>query len=264
MIRRIVALMDGDGGDQAPPLPDPRWALFSDVDGTLTTHVEHADAVVLDRRVIPLLLRLDAWLDGALALVSGRSIASLDALFHPSPPRHVAGLHGLEWRPCDGDASLASAAMPREWIARARAIETAHSGARVEAHGACLYLHWRAAPTAATAFTALAGEIARAMPTHRLHPGAHGIEIRPEGMDKGEAIRRFMTHAPFAGRTPVYAGDDPADEPGFIAVNDMGGISVRVGPPRRSAARFALPDSGAVLEWLSAAHMKSKEIVRNG
>ena len=61
-----------------------------------------------------------------------------------------------------------------------------------------------------------------------------------------------MARPPFSGRIPVFAGDDPADEPGFEAVNALGGISVRVGAPRPSAARYALRDAHAVLAWLTA------------
>lgn len=251
--------MDGDDGDRTPPLPESRWALFLDVDGTLTHHVARPQDVVLDARVAPLLATLDDALQGAVALVSGRSIVSLDALFHPAHPRHVAGLHGLEWRPDDGEAAPVPT-VPQEWIARARTIESVHPGATVEAHGACLYLHWRAAPAAVPAFTALAHEIAVRVPTHRLHPGPHGIEIRPDGMDKGAAIRRFMRLPPFRGRVPVFAGDDPADEPGFVVVNDMGGISVRVGATARaSAARYALRGPAAVLDWLGGARIGYEE-----
>ncbi|MCQ7044043.1 hypothetical protein MRO49_25090, partial [Escherichia coli] len=75
---------------------------------------------------------------------------------------------------------------------RARELIRPFPGAVVEMHGPCLYLHWRAAPDAAPPLSALAEEIGDALPSHRLHRGAHGIEIRPVGVDKGVAIRRFM------------------------------------------------------------------------
>lgn len=242
--------MDSGTGDRTPPHPRNDWALFLDVDGTLTMHAPRPEEVVLDARVTPLLQRLRTKLDGAVALVTGRSLQALDALLHPWVTPAAAGLHGLQCRP--EPTGVAAPMVPAAWIAEAVEIAGRHANAVVEAHGPCLYLHWRAAPGAADAMTTFAHRLVAAVPTHRLHPGAHGIEIRPQGMDKGKAILAFMARPPFSGRIPVFAGDDPADEPGFEAVNALGGISVRVGAPRPSAARYALRDAHAVLAWLTA------------
>lgn len=252
--------MTPDDGDRTPPSPRDDWALFLDVDGTLTAHVARADAVVLDARVGRILTALHDKLDGAVALVTGRSLAALDALFHPKVPARAAGLHGLQVRPAPAQSTWTP--LPAQWTTEAAEIVGRFPGALIESHGPCLYLHWRAHPAAATELIAFAERLAAATPTHQLHTGAHGIEVRPRGMDKGKAIAAFMTHAPFAGRLPVFAGDDPADEPGFEAVNALGGISIRVGAtPRPSAARFTLGDPDEVLAWLADddAEQKFKE-----
>lgn len=229
--------------------------MFLDMDGTLVRHVDRPDGVKLDDGVRDLLERLSGYLDGAVALVSGRSIASIDCLLHPLRMDCLAGLHGAEFRAQPGDActpNLEADPQLAAFAEKARATAQPFPGAAIEAHGPCLYLHWRAAPAAAAPLSALAEEIGATLPTHRLHRGLHGIEIRPLGIDKGVAIRRFMQQAPFAGRVPAFAGDDPADEPGFEAVNRMGGISVRVGAARDSSAQHALADPEAVLDWLVA------------
>ncbi|WP_313220306.1 trehalose-phosphatase [Pseudoxanthomonas mexicana] len=242
--------MSQNEGDRSPPPPRDDWALFLDVDGTLTAHVARADAVVLEDRVRHVLIRLQDRLGGALALVTGRSLAALDALMRPHVPAHAACLHGVQQRPGASVARFPPVAST--WVEEAASIADRYPGALVEAHGPCLYLHWRAAPAAADAMTVFARRFATGVPSHRLHIGRHGIEIRPDGMDKGMAIADFMRCAPFAGRVPVFAGDDPADEPGFVAVNALGGISVRVGEERRnSAARFRLRNPQEVLHWLA-------------
>lgn len=264
MCLRNMDAMDNDDGSRTPPTPpfiSRNLALFLDVDGTLVPHIERPDGVIFDDALRDLLTALSDRLDGAVALVSGRSIASLDALLHPLELVWLSGLHGVQRRTATGsyrapewddDALLGYAQQANDLVAR-------FPGASIEHNGPCLYLHWRSAPDAAPALTSLAEEVEKSLPSHRLHRGQHGIEIRPAGIDKGEAIRYFMSNPPFAGRRPVFLGDDPADEPGFAAVNEMRGVSVLVGPPRDTQARFGLPDVDAVLAWLAEHEVRLAE-----
>jgi trehalose 6-phosphate phosphatase len=79
------------------------------------------------------------------------------------------------------------------------------------------------------------------------------VEIKPSDVDKGSALRRAMMDPPFAGRVPVFVGDDVTDEDGFAAVNDLGGYSIKVGLEGPTAARYRLPDVPSVHRWLRAA-----------
>ena len=63
-----------------------------------------------------------------------------------------------------------------------------------------------------------------------------------------------MAEPPFAGRMPVFAGDDETDEDGFAVVNARGGVSVHVGYSRPTAAHWRLADVNAVIRWLAAPH----------
>ena len=76
------------------------------------------------------------------------------------------------------------------------------------------------------------------------------LELAPQGYSKRSAIMSFMSEAPFAGRTPVFIGDDVTDEDGFQAVNELGGYSVRVGQSPTTAAKFTFGSVSAVTAWL--------------
>ena len=53
-------------------------------------------------------------------------------------------------------------------------------------------------------------------------------EVRPRGADKGSAVEALMLEAPFAGRQPVFIGDDVTDEDGMRAAQALGGAGLRV------------------------------------
>jgi len=75
------------------------------------------------------------------------------------------------------------------------------------------------------------------------------VELKPAGKDKGLAVLEFMREPPFAGRTPVFVGDDASDEFGFVAVNQLGGHSIKVGAGN-TMARWRLENVEAVQHWL--------------
>lgn len=240
-----------------PPPIDDGCALFLDVDGTLLDFAPSPEGVHVPDHVRPALTALHKRLEGALALISGRSLATLDALLAP-PVMAAAGLHGLERR--HGRRGH-RAPRPPAALARVRGeaerLVARHPGAIVEDKGAALALHWRAAPQAGSELQAFANAVLPRLPGYRLQPGNQVLELRPAEhkggrADKGAAIHAFMDEPPFAGRRPVFAGDDVTDEAGFAAVNARDGISVLVGPPRESAAHFALAGPAEVHAWIGA------------
>ena len=241
-----------------PPPIDDSCALFLDVDGTLLDFAPRPDAVEVPDRLRETLAGLHQRLQGAVALISGRSLETLDVLL--SPPRLPAsGLHGLERR---HGRRLHRAPRPPAALERVRSeavrLAARHPGAVVEEKGAALGLHWRAAaPHAGAELQAFARAALPRLPGYRLQPGHDVIELRPADnrgtrADKGAAILAFMEEPPFAGRRPVFAGDDVTDEAGFAAVNAHGGISVLVGGPRDSAAHFGLRGTAEVHAWIGA------------
>jgi len=234
-----------------PPAPADDWALFLDVDGCLLDFADAPDAVTVPHALRATLGGLARRLHGGVALISGRSLASIDALFAPLE-LPASGLHGIERR--NGDRNVPAPPMPPAMEAirsEARQVARDHPGALVEDKGSALALHWRVAPQAATALRAFAEAALPRLPGYCLQHGDSVVELRPAHSDKGNAILALMDEPPFRGHVPVFVGDDLTDESGFAIVNAHGGISVLVGDREPSAAHFGLPDPQAVREWLA-------------
>lgn len=240
-----------------PPPPGKEWAVFFDVDGCLLEIAERPDEVVVAPGLVDALARLREQLNGAVALVSGRSLGNLDGLF---APLHLpaAGQHGLERRDATGRL-LPLAILPAHFAeveARLALFAERHPGTLLERKSRGLALHFRGAPHCAEEAQRLGIALAeRTDPPLVAVPGKAVIELRAPGSNKGTAIEAFLKEPPFQGRTPAFFGDDVTDEDGFAAVNRLGGHSILVGH-RPTQARWALPDVAAVHRWIATASVE--------
>ncbi|MDE0001162.1 MAG: trehalose-phosphatase [Rhodospirillaceae bacterium] len=234
-----------------PPWP-PEPAVFLDLDGTLIEIAQRPDEVTRSARLDALLVRLPAAMTNAVAIVSGRTVADLDRLLAPHR-LPVAGIHGLERRRADGTVIRTPVAL--DWMQGAREamdrFAATHPGLLLENKGASLALHYRNRPELENAVQQFVAELDLPVAAERLQ-GRKVIEVKPRQMNKGTAIRAYMSEPPFAGRTPVFAGDDVTDESGFAVVNELGGVSVKVGTGT-TAANWSLPCVSDVLDWLTDA-----------
>ena len=235
----------------ALPAPDPSWAYFLDIDGTLLGFASTPDGVRAGRGLLEDIASLSVVTQGALALITGRSIKDVDRLF-PSARFAVAGQHGLERRSTAGRVVHHPVSRRKLGGVRQRLTDavTAHPGLLLEDKGSSLALHYRKRPALAGYAHRLArAEIARLGPGFGLRAGKQVVEIAPIGRDKGVAIRDFMKERPFRGRVPVFLGDDVTDEAGFRMVNRLGGYSIKVGRGATDAL-WRVRDVAAVRSWL--------------
>jgi trehalose 6-phosphate phosphatase len=231
---------------------DQNIALFLDVDGTLLEI-----AATPDRVRVPSSLRNTLQLSferehGALALISGRSLADLDLLFAPNV-FPAAGKHGLEVRLPSGkvvrpDIDASSLDRARRWLTF---FARENRGLLLEDKGTALALHYRLAPRMAPDVAVVMNELCADLGEQFVvRPGKCVCQIMPRGFDERSAIELLMQDQVFTGRTPVFVGDDPTDEVGFQAVNAMGGHSIRVGDLEQTAARYRFSHVSTVVAWL--------------
>jgi trehalose 6-phosphate phosphatase len=232
-------------------LPVTGFAYFLDIDGTLVDLADTPGTVKLHPTLPGLVEALYQSSGGAIALITGRSIADADRLF--SRRRlPIAGQHGHERRSADGSVTqhrVSPRGLDPARIAL-RSIVERHPKLILEDKGLSLALHYRRTPQ-------LASLVHRVMRNARellgdqysVHRGKRVVELTPAGKDKGLAIRAFTREAPFRGKRPIFIGDDVTDEHGFAMVNSLGGDSIKVGAGP-TVAGWRLPSVPAVLAWL--------------
>ncbi len=234
-----------------PPETDATQAFFFDVDGTLLEIAETPSGVRVEAELIATIRSLHERSGGAVAFISGRNVADIDALF-PGLRLPIAGQHGLERRDARGGLHI-HAPDGVDWPGLKDRIHAAFAGVAglmLEDKGLSLAVHFRQKPALEGRVVDTLGRIvAEAGDAIKLQPGKCVLEVKPAGCDKGTAIAEFMTEPPFAGRRPVFVGDDTTDEYGFHVVNDLGGDSVKVGSGD-TAARWRLDNVQAVRGWL--------------
>ncbi|GII79634.1 trehalose 6-phosphate phosphatase [Sphaerisporangium rufum] len=215
-----------------------------DFDGTLAPIVpDPADARVAPEAAAAL-ARLGA-LVGAVVIVTGRPAATAidygQVAGGPSladvPGLVVLGQYGLErW-----EAGTVTSPPPPPGVARVREelpglldrlglprTDGTRPGVAVEDKGRAVAVHTRRAADPEGALRALR-EPVQALAARTglvVEPGRLVLELRPAGMDKGQALRAFLDRR--AARSVLFAGDDLGDLAAFEAVRDCGlpGVTV--------------------------------------
>ncbi|HEX6959983.1 MAG TPA: trehalose-phosphatase [Ferrovibrio sp.] len=242
------------GSRRLPPAPAPNWALFLDIDGTLLDIAARPDEVAVPPVLRRHLAAVQQALDGALALISGRPIIEIDRLFDPLRLA-ASGQHGSEWRrgPQQMTEVVARHPVPEPLRRLAEDLKQLDPAIVVEQKTHALAVHYRHAP----ALGAVLGErLKAALADHRHLVLLHGRqvwEVKDASQSKGTAVRHFMAEPRFAGRLPVFIGDDTTDIDGFRAVEAMGGMALPVGPAVHGAVHPERPgfaDAAAVRRWL--------------
>jgi trehalose 6-phosphate phosphatase len=240
-------------------------AILLDIDGTLIDIAPTPHDVCVPPGLPQILKGLLANTSGALALVSGRSLPDIDGLFAPARFPAVA-CHGAEIRAAASDAvAIRAEPLEPELKRRLASIANLSPGILIEDKGYSLAVHYRLAPQAEKAIYAAVSLIQADLADAPIEvlPGKCVCEIKRSGFTKASGIRELMTQGPFAGRRPLFVGDDVSDESAFAIMPEFGGIAFSVGKEARGVAgHFDTPSD--VREFLARLLDDSSFAARSG
>src|SRR5437773_2013912 len=256
---------DDEGVPETVPVPRSlvphlsETAVLLDIDGTLLDLAPTPREVWVPPGLAKTLHRLHRRTNGALALVSGRSLNDIDLIFAPEQYPAVGG-HGAEMRVAADSEAVATHAPPmdKELKRRLAAIAKLSPGILLEDKGYSLALHYRLAPHAEKAIYAAVSLIRADLPNAPIEvlPGKCVCEIKHSGFNKATGVRELMMREPFKGRRPFFIGDDVTDETVFAIMPDLDGLAFSVGRRAKGVAgHFDAPSD--VREFL--AHLLDDE-----
>jgi trehalose 6-phosphate phosphatase len=213
------------------PLPSVgrNTAFFIDFDGTLVEIAPRPGLVHVEPRVREVLQALSDRFGRAVAVVTGRPLDVVDGFLAPLTLA-VAAEHGSFRRDASGRVHADERGVEAVDAAEARlaGLVEANPGLMLERKRVSVALHYRERPELSELCRAAAEDAVAGSDALVLLPGKMVFELKPKGVDKGVAVRAFLDEAPFAGRVPVYIGDDVTDEHAFAAVNALGGITIKI------------------------------------
>ena len=203
-----------DDDDAPETVPVPRsliphlseTAILLDIDGTLLDLMPTPREVWVPPGLVKTLNRLMVRTNGALALVSGRSLNDIDLIFAPDQFPAVGG-HGAEMR-IDPDSESVDAHAPpldKELKRRLAAIAKLSPGILLEDKGYSLALHYRLAPHAEKAIYAAVSLIRADLAQRADRGAARQMRLRDQAfrIQQGERRARVDETRTVQGPPPV-------------------------------------------------------------
>jgi len=233
--------------------------LFLDYDGTLVEIASHPELARPTPELTELLSRLTARADLKAMVVSGRPLWELQEML-PVPGLDFLGSHGGEVfiSPCLHPLQIVASNKDElsHWLSRLVARLQTFPGWWIEDKPLGFALHYRQLPEEyLDEFLAILKrwqEQVRPEKRFQLLAGKKVLEMLPQGITKGAAIREILSLPAFSGHFPIYLGDDITDESAFHILQGQG-LTIKVGHPgSKTAASHFLPDPEAVRHFLNA------------
>ena len=247
-----VARMINHATSAPPPLNIDEDVLFLDFDGTLVDIAPAPDAVRVPSHLGPLLATLHDTMDDRIAILSGRTIPEIEE-FLPDFDGTVIGHHGAQVRT---NGQHHDRVKPNEKLqavaAEAAAWAEQTEGLLFESKPYGFALHFRARPAKGAEVKRFLDDRCSNIDGIAVEGAKMAYEVKPSRINKGEALKWYLTEVANTDAAPVHVGDDHSDAAAFQTAKRLGGFGVHVGDGH-PAARYVMPTPVDVRIWLTKA-----------
>lgn len=230
---------------------EKHYCLFLDIDGTLADFQIDPEDTFIPQHTLEVIQSIRQRKVPVIA-VTGRSVEVAQRLFSPMV-LPIAGTHGLEI--ClDQDMVLQSDVHTIDFLKLQQQLKMMclpYPELLIENKKYSVALHYRQYPQLAEIAQQIMHELRQHYPALKLNQGKYVLELLPKQADKGEAIQTILNHLNMVSVLPIFIGDDLTDETGFIKINKLDGISIKVGQGK-THARFRLENIKKVADFLTS------------
>lgn len=227
------------------------YCLFLDIDGTISEfHVDPQQSFIA-KNIIKHLEKLQQ-LGILIAAVTGRTVQDATRLFAPlSLP--IAGTHGLEIQYSEQkklerpQSDFDFAQLHQEVINLCQS----HPKLLIEQKAYAVAIHFREHPECADIAEQISKQLQDQFPQLRLNAGKCVYELILKDADKGQAILKLYQHFNQPHLIPIFIGDDQTDESAFKQINQLNGISIKIGKGL-TTAKYRLKNVNASAEFIES------------
>lgn len=228
------------------------WALFLDFDGTLVDIQPSPGDVVASAGLVKTIEQLEKAFDGAIAIVSGRTINDVDAVLAPLK-LVAAGVHGIQIRSSPSACIVTIAEpFPPQLLQHLTDLANQINGIVIECKGPAVAIHYRRVPSQRRSVEHALRELVAGYGQHlEISQGRMVYEIIPRHYSKGQALEFLLKLPEFAGRRPVMIGDDAPDVSALTAATRLGGLGLKVAGEYFAADKADFKSTQQVRHWLS-------------
>lgn len=215
--------------------PAEKYCLFLDIDGTISEFHPDPNLSFISNQTLEHLNNIQKH-KIPITAVTGRTIQDAMRLFQPLQ-LPIAGTHGLEIRFSEKHLlqSPINSLNFQQIYSDIEAACVLYPKLRIERKSYAVAIHFREHPELEPIAQQISECILNKYNGLKLNVGKCVYELILAQADKGKAIEQIYIHNKLNCFTPIFIGDDRTDESGFQKINQLGGISIKVGDGETSA-----------------------------
>lgn len=225
-----------------------QYCLFLDIDGTISEFNTEPQLAYIPNETLNIIKNLKK-IGINIFFITGRSINIAQKMLQTTE-FSIAGSHGLEIK-IDNHRMKYNSDINLLKLKKIIEIKCLYlPELLIEYKNYSIALHYRKCPQYMPIVENIMKSIQSEYPSMKIIKGKFVHEILPNEANKGTSIEYILSKLNLSHFIPIFIGDDITDECAFKVINDMNGMSIKVGEGL-TRGRFRLKDINHVSEFMN-------------